>query len=155
RDVYSVRLDRKGHALAAPRRITTGLNALTITVAASGSRLAYDAFAETSNIWSLPLPPGRAASIADARQLTTGDQVIEHFNISGDGRWLAFAASRGGPSRVYRAPLDHLADAEQLTGDSVNQFDPAWSPDGQQIAFHSFEPDGRRQIYLIPANGGQ
>ncbi len=154
RDIYAVRLDGKGHAAAPPRRITTGLNAITITVAANGSRLAYDAFAETSNIWSLPAPSGRVAAIAEAHQVTRGEQVIEHFDISRDGRWVVFDASRGGASNLYRAPLDRPADAEQLTRDSINQFHPSVSPDGRQIAFHTFQPDGRRQIRLIPAEGG-
>ncbi len=154
RDVYAVRLDGKGRAQAPPRRITTGLNALTITVSADGARLAYDAFAETSNIWSVAVPSGRAASIAEARQVSVGDQVIEHFDISRDGRWLVFDASRGGVSRLYRVPLDRLSDVEQLTRDSVDEFEPAWSPDRRQIAFHSFGPDGRRQVHVIPAEGG-
>jgi TolB protein len=31
--------------------------------------------------------------------------------------------------------------------------DPAWSPDGTRIAFHSSRRDGRAQIYLVAANG--
>ncbi|HEY7192929.1 MAG TPA: protein kinase [Gemmatimonadales bacterium] len=154
RDIYAVRLDGSGRTVAAPRRITTGLNALTITVAADGSRLAYDAFAEMSNVWSLAAPVGRAASIAQARQVTRGEQIIEQFDVAPDGRWLVFAASRGGPSHLYRAPLDQPGEAEQLTRDSIDEFSPAWSPNGRQIAFHSFRPDGRRQIFLMPAEGG-
>ncbi len=153
RDVYAVRLDEKARATAPLHRVTTGLNALTITVAANGSRMGYAAFVETSNIWSLPAPAGAVVSISQATQVTTGDQVIEAFDISRDGRWLVFDSDRGGISHLYRVPLDSVAEPEQLTRDSANEFFPTWSPDGREIAFHSFR-EGHRQVYLLPAGGG-
>ena len=153
RDIYAVRLDGTGRATAPPHRVTTGLNALTITVAADASRIGYAAFAETSNVWTLPVPAGAVASISQAKQVTTGDQVIEWFDISRDGRWLMFDSDRGGISHLYRVPLDSAAEPEQLTRDSVNEFHPAGSPDGREISFHSFR-EGHRQVYLIPADGG-
>ena len=34
-----------------------------------------------------------------AEPVTRGSQVIEAFDVSPDGRWLAFDSDRGGPSR--------------------------------------------------------
>jgi serine/threonine-protein kinase len=153
RDVSLVRLDAAGHATAPPRRITTGLDALGITVPANGSRLGYAAFAEASNIWSLPVSAGAPVSVAAANPVTTGSQVIESLDISSDGRWLLFDSNRSGNADVYRMALDRAAEPEQLTKSPVNEFYPTWSPDQREIAFHSFR-NGRRQIYVMPASGG-
>jgi serine/threonine-protein kinase len=157
RDIYAVRLNGQGRTTGPPYRITTGLNALTITIPANGSRIGYAAFEETSNIWWMPVPAGAPAgvpgSIDKAKQVTTGSQVIEWFEISRDGRKLLFDSDRSGNSDLYRMALDSAAEPEQLTRDSINEFYPRLSPDGREIAFHTFL-QGRRQAYLIPSVGG-
>jgi Tol biopolymer transport system component/tRNA A-37 threonylcarbamoyl transferase component Bud32 len=153
RDVYAVRLDRAGVVTAPPHRITTGLNAISIAISADGSRLAYAEFHETSNVWSMPVPAGGPVSVASATPVTTGNQVIEWFDVSPDGRWLAFDSDRDGNAHLYRMPLDGRGEAEQLTRGSIDQFWPAISPDGREIAFHSFL-EGHRQVYLMPSDGG-
>ena len=152
RDVYVTTLNG-GAAAATPRRVTTGLNALSITLSASGTKLGYAEFHETSNIWSLPMPAHQAASLTQATSVTTGNQIIERFDISRDGRWLLFDSDRQGTSHLYRMPLDGGTE-EQLTFGAVDEFWPNWSPDGTEIAFHSFR-DGHRQLYLMPATGGK
>ena len=152
RDIYSVRV-RDDKAAAAPRRITTGLNAVTITTSADGKRIGYAEFTEISNIWFTPAPPGAPVSMDAAQQITTGSQVIEWFEISPDGRWVLFDSDRSGNADIYRMALDGAAEPERLTSDSANQFWPAYSPDGSTISFHSFR-DGHRQLYLTPATGG-
>ena len=153
RDVYGVRLPRGRMPTRPSRRLTTGLNALSITMSADGSRMGYTVLAETSNIWSLSIPPGGVGSVTRAKQVTSGNQVIESFDISPTGEWLAFDSDRSGNVELYRMRLDGNGEPEQLTRSPVNKFFPTWSPDGKEIAFHSFR-EGRRQIYLIPSDGG-
>ncbi len=153
RDIYAVRLDRQGRAAAPPRRITTGLNALNVTISANGARIGYAAFTETSNIWTTPASPAAAVSLAAATQVTSGSQVIEWLDLSPDGRWVVFDSDRGGNSSIYRLALDGGAEPEKLTSDSVDNFWPSWSPNGNEIAFHSSR-DGHRQLYLVSADGG-
>ena len=99
------------------------------------------------------MPAGAPASIDQAKQVTTGSQVIEWFDISGDGRWLAFDSDRSGNVDLYRMALDGSAEPEQLTRDSIDEFYPIWSPNGREIAFHSFR-GVHRQVYVMPAEGG-
>jgi Tol biopolymer transport system component/tRNA A-37 threonylcarbamoyl transferase component Bud32 len=153
RDIYALRLDRSGKRNRSARRLTTGLNALTVTLSADGSRMGYAAFSETSNIWSLSLSkPGTVGSVTQAKQVTSGNQVIESFDISPNGEWLVFDSDRSGNADLYRVRLDGPREPEQLTRSPVNEFSPVWSPGATEIAFHSFL-SGRRQIYLISANG--
>jgi serine/threonine-protein kinase len=154
RDIYAVRIGRDGHTTAPPRRLTTGLNAVSITTSADGRRIGYAAFTETSNIWSTPAPPGEPVRMNAARQVTTGSQVIEFMGFSPDSRWLVYDSDRSGVANIYRMPMDRAGEPERLAPDSINQFWPAWSPDGSEIAFHSFRA-GHRQLYLVPSGGGR
>jgi serine/threonine-protein kinase len=150
-DLYRVRIGHSGQAVSAPERLTTGLNARAVSVSADGRRLAYCTFSETSNVWDVPIPSGAPALVSRAQPVTSGDQVIESFDISPDGRWLAFDSDRGGTAHIYRMPLGG-GEPEQLTSDSAAHFWPRWSPDGREIAFHSFR-NGRRQLFLMSADG--
>ena len=154
RDVYQVELSASGAARGVPIRLTTGLNALGIAVSLDGSRLAYSAFTETSNIWSIPIPATGAVSIARATPVTLGNQTIENIGVSADGKWIAFSSDRAGVGQVYRMPLGELnAEPQQLTTDTAGSYWAAWSPDGREIAVHRFQGE-RRIALVIPAEGG-
>ncbi len=152
RDVYQVALTRSGGPASPPVRLTTGLNAHGISVSADGTRLAYSAFTETSNVWSVPIPTAGPVSVSQARPVTTGNQTIENFDVSPDGQWLAFDSDRSGPQRIFRVRLGG-GEPEQLTSDSEGAFWPAWSPDGREVAFHAFR-GGRRQVFVTSVEGG-
>src|SRR5439155_922384 len=151
RDVYQVGLTRAGTPAGPPRRVTTGLNAHSISVSADGTRLAYSAFTETSNVWSILPSLTSAVSVSQAQPVTNGNQTIEAFDISRDGRWLVFDSNRNGVQQIYRVPLGG-GEAQRLTNDSGGALWPRWSPDGREIAFQTFH-GGRRQAYVASAEG--
>ncbi|MGH9261644.1 MAG: hypothetical protein ACRD08_17405, partial [Acidimicrobiales bacterium] len=105
RDVYAVSLARDGTPASAPARVTTGLGANWITISSDGRTLTYASFTDRSNAWSVPVPPGAPVSVATARPVTRGSQVIENVDVSPDGRWIVFDAERGGRVDLYRAAL--------------------------------------------------
>ena len=91
-------------------------------------------------------------SLAEAVLVTSGNQTIETFDISPDGRWLAFDSDRSGISQIYRMPLSG-GEPEQLTTDSSAKFWPRWSPDGREIVYHAFREGGRR-LFVMASDGG-
>ena len=153
RDVYAVTIASTGEAEAAPHRITTGLNAATIGVSADGRRLVYAAFTQDANVWALTVPKGNPVSASRARPVTTGNQIIESFDVSRDGQWLVYDSDRTGNQDIFRMPLAG-GEPEQLTSDPGDDFQPHVSPDGREIAFHAFR-SRTRDLYVMSAGGGE
>jgi TolB protein len=152
RDLYQIDLGRSGQPSHEAVRLSTGLNAATVSVAAAGNRLAYAAFSRIANVWSLPIPRSGSVSLSRAQPVTTGSQEIEGFDLSVDERWLAFDSNRGGAQQLYRMPLP-AGEVEQLTSGDVPCLAAAFSFDGRELLFHSFR-DGIRQLFVMPAEGG-
>jgi Tol biopolymer transport system component/serine/threonine protein kinase len=151
RDVYRVELNREGQPGAQPRRVTTGIGALTISLAPDGRRLAYAVYQHTSNIWSVPIPARDPVPAAEATPVTSGNQTIEAVAVSPDGQWLAFDSDRSGNQDIYKVPIAG-GDPIQLTRDPGDDFMSSWSPSGREIAYYSFH-GGSRQLRVMSADG--
>ena len=84
---------------------------------------------------------------------------IGAFEVSPDGKWVAFEATRfdkeGNSSNtdIYLVPVAGGAPVAfvRSAGDDSS---PAWSPDGTQLAFVS-DRDGSSQVWIIPIDGGE
>jgi Tol biopolymer transport system component len=143
---------RSGRARGTPVRLTTGLGATAVSLAANGQRLAYSVYRAQANIWSLPVPDGPPITAESARALTGGQQVVESMRLSPDGRWLVFDSDLRGNPDIFRMELPG-GQPEQLTNDPAHEFAPSLSPDGRFVAYHSFR-SGTRDIEIKPLDGG-
>jgi Tol biopolymer transport system component len=151
RDIFAAAMSR-GRRTGPAMRLTTGLNAHTISLAADGRRLAFASLVIESNAWSIPLPADPPATASGETQLTFGVQLVETSDMSPDGRWLVYDSDLGGNTDLYRMALPS-GTPERLTTDSSDDFFPDVSPDGREIAFHSWR-SGSRDIYVLPLDGG-
>jgi dipeptidyl aminopeptidase/acylaminoacyl peptidase len=73
--------------------------------------------------------------------------VVNSIEPDGDSKWEYKYVNQ-----VYLVPVDGSSAPKQLTREPASQ--PAWSPDGKQIAFVRVV-DGRAQIFILSLDGGE
>ena len=151
REIYEQPLTRGGRPAGTASRLTTGSNAHTISISASGTRLAYSVLTTRSNLWWAPISPTRPTPISDARAVTDENQVVEGMGVTRNGEWLVYDSNRAGGQRIFRIRTSG-GEPEQLTSGPGDDFLPAWSPDGKWIAYHSWR-SGNRDVYVMGADG--
>jgi Tol biopolymer transport system component/DNA-binding winged helix-turn-helix (wHTH) protein len=92
-----------------------------------------------------------AASTVQLKRLTSSRGYNGTPALSQDGRALVYASDVSGALELHLASLTSGAAHVQLTRDGGSNVHPAWSPDGQWIAYHSRKRGG---VWVIPATGG-
>ncbi|HKN67914.1 MAG TPA: hypothetical protein VJW73_16635, partial [Gemmatimonadaceae bacterium] len=151
-DVYEVAVASNGTPRSMPMRLTTGLNARSISITGDAKRVAYSLYTGHANIYSLPIPANGVALSTDATPVTSGAQTIEAVMVSPDGKWVVYDSDHDGVANLYRVPAAG-GDAEQLTNETFDVFAPDLSPDDKLLAYHSFR-NGTRDVEVRPLDGG-
>src|SRR5262249_40764401 len=71
--------------------------------------------------------------------------------LSPDGNSVAYASDQTGKFEIYVEQLTAGGREIQLSSNGQQNLQPAWSPDGQRIAYFSRNGGG---IWIVPALGG-
>jgi Tol biopolymer transport system component len=108
-------------------------------------------------IWTTRRPGSGTAAGRDYTQITHFADSATSPALSSDGRLLTFkrgAGTFGGPGQIY---MKALPDGEpiQLTFDSANKMDPAFSPDNSTIAYTVNRSQFLRDTWIVPVRGGE
>lgn len=124
-----------------------------ISVAAGGRRLAFSAWSQTSNLWSVALN-GAASPVGAPVRLTneTGTRNMQPV-FAPDGQRLAFINwRRGDVQQVWTADRDggHMA---QLTTSQPGKNWPRWLPGDDRIVFETNLQGKRTLVALTLATG--
>jgi serine/threonine protein kinase/Tol biopolymer transport system component len=126
----------------------------SFSLSADGSRLAYTREDDNSNLWRVDLHSAERGTKPEISQLTSGTSYYGEPSFSPDGHWIVFAL---GPNlyetNIFKRPVLG-GDPVQLTFfEHAASASPAWSPDGQRIAFIGNQ-SGVPRVWMISANGG-
>ena len=97
-------------------------------------------------------PRDRCGIACRARQITFGSEKIEKVALSPDGTTLAYDSDRNGQADIWKIPVAG-GTPEQLTHGPYPKFVNEWSPDGQEIVFHSIREGTRRDVLVVSADG--
>lgn len=151
-DLWRQRISDEGRPSGKPQRMTSGLEPRYATLSGEG-RLAYSKDQRRSNLWRIPILKDRPATWLDAVQLTFEQMSLGNLQVSPDGKQLVFAMHRQGRKHIFVMPAEGGSPKRVLL-DPMDQVQPRWSPDSQQIAFHSDEAGDDRNIWVVPAEGG-
>ena len=142
-----------GLPVGEPDRVTVGVGMESASFSADGSRLAYvRGGSQLGNVWRVPIADDRAATWADAEQLTFDEARFTNLDVSSDGEHPIFDSERSGNADIWVMPTAG-GEMLQLTTDRAPDMAPKWSPDGQQVVFYSLR-SGNRDIWVVPAAGG-
>jgi len=151
RDIFALPLDRRRRPSGPPKRLTTGLNAYALSVDAARSHLVFSTVPDRSRVLTMTAPADRIATLKNARPLAIENTAIRSWDLSPDGRWLAFDSRWRGVQVIYRVPASG-GEPQPLTNDSADSYGPAWSPDGRDIAFYALH-HGEADVFLMSASG--
>jgi len=105
-------------------------------------------------------PPNCALSGANTRavDVLAGDTVLVAFEVActsvgGASGQIAFVSDRDGDDEIYVMNADGSSPT-RLTNNPATDFEPAWSPNAQKIAFTSQRDDAHYyEIYVMEADG--
>jgi Tol biopolymer transport system component/predicted Ser/Thr protein kinase len=151
-DVWWLPVNERGEPAGNAQSLTAGAGVGAIALSRDGTHLAFTKVIDRSNIWSIPIVPDRAVTLAEAMEHTSENNYIESVAISPDGDWIAFDCNRRGNMDIW---IMHKNGGEvrTLTTNPAHDWCPYWSPDGEKIVFHSMR-SGNRDLYMIPVRGG-
>jgi serine/threonine protein kinase len=120
-----------------------------------GTAIAFSAEDESLNLEEIPFDAEAGKVTGAARELTAGHNNVSFIGPSPDGKAVAFGADRGGGSRIWR--VDPPTPPIELTRDpGFSDSNPAWSPDGREIAFARQargDSEGSQSLWIMRADG--
>ena len=121
--------------------------AFRVSISRTANRLVYTRGFYDTDIWQVGAPGAAGISRTPTKLIAT-TQLEEAPQFSPDGRMLAFASTRTGPTaQIWVCQADGSGCA-QLTSFDVPCGTPRWSPDSHQIVFDA-PREGNSDIYAI------
>lgn len=155
RDIWRYRIASDGRPVGEPVRLTTGANAMSVSVTPDERVLTWNTYVHrASSLWSAPLREGGVIDRESGRRITRGSQGIDinSSRLSPDGRWITFLSDARGNNDLYRVAASG-DDVEPLTDTPENEGTGDISPDGTELVYY-VRRDGSRDVFVRSLEDG-
>lgn len=107
-------------------------------VSPDGKRIAFTNETQAQRLWSFPLEPGTSRIKGAGTPITESGAQALSFDLTRDGRKLAYALAREGVDREELWAMDLVTGVKQLLGVERVRGWQQWAPDGKRVAYPVF-----------------
>jgi Tol biopolymer transport system component len=151
-NLWRVAIDEaSGRTLGAPEPVTTpSLWTGGLSFSRDGGRLAYGSLDWRTTLYRAELDAANGRLAGAPTPVLKGTQPIRDHQLSPDGEWLVHMRVTA-QEDLFVSRVDG-SQSRRLTDDAFRDRGPAWSPNGERIAFYS-DRSGTYQVWLIRADG--
>ena len=81
------------------------------------------------------------------------DEAVNRETLSPDGKERLRVLDNSGNYDIYMGPADEHKPPMAITSHAAADYDPAWSPQGDKIAFVSLRTDGKDAVFVMTPDG--
>jgi len=139
-NIWRVRVEPTTLEWLSADRLTTGTASdLLAALSPDGTRIAYTSQRESTRLWTFPFDPVGGRITGKGTPITPEDGNPGNFELSRDGRKVAYTFSRAGARRIDLWMTNLDTGASEII--SEGRFGGAWSPDSTSIAYAIRRPD--------------
>jgi Tol biopolymer transport system component len=135
-----------------PERITFGSGIEALPSGSADGKIAFTDVRQDRNIYELRLDASTGLAVGDPSKLTVAESRDTGSDFSLDANRLAYISNRDGAFDIWTLDLKSGKESN-LSNDVPRQWLPVLSPDGEQIAYLTWE-EGKPAIYTRPFAGG-
>ncbi len=131
-----------------PKLLPVGEEAIFISIARTGNRLAYcNEWVAPNDIWRVGGPTSSEAE--PALKLVSSASYDHNASYSPDGTRIALVSWRSGGSAIWVCESDG-SNCTRVSDSPARH--PRWSPDGEKIAFDS-QRDDNTDVFVVDVDG--
>jgi dipeptidyl aminopeptidase/acylaminoacyl peptidase len=140
-----------GHPRGMPEPVTTpSAWSGYFSFSRDGSRMAFASLNWRSTLLKVGFDPARETLVGLPAPVLKGSRPIRDHELSPDQQWVAFMET-GETESILVARTDG-SEYRRLTDDAFRNRGPAWSPDGQHLAFYS-DRSGTYDVWWMRPDG--
>ena len=133
-----------------PEPIRLAENALGLSVARKGHRLAYATRSGDLNVWRVSGPTASEPTPPRKHIASTRNEFLAEY--SPDGKQIAFVSDREGDREIWICGAS--GDAPRSIAGPVVWGFPRWSRNGRSIAYSAATETGKTGIFVVDTRGG-